>query len=625
MPQTSALEQWLLEFINLARMDPSGMAARFRISLNDGLAPGTISSAPKAVLAMSEILQLSADFHGQYQLDQGSFSTIGIEGSHPGDRMAFAGFSDGEGFDWAETINWRTFASGAQVSEDTVLYNIWRDLFLAPGARAIILSDDFNEAGLSLLSGPLGGSSTQKSYVVTNDFGGSDEVFITGGIYDPNEFLSELYVAPTGIGGVSARVGTTATTSNAAGGYRVEVDSGTQQFKIGNVSLTVLVGTENIKIDLMGTSQIRADHSIMVKSGAVQAELLGIGDANIVATATSGVLYLDGNSGNNRLVGGNANNLIDGHAGADTMEGGKGDDRYMVDNAGDIVKEWTDAGNDTIVTTVSYTLRSGSHVETIETLYDIFTDPINLKGNSFSQTLYGNLGSNILDGGGGGDTLYGSGGDDLYYVRNAADQIGEFSDEGTDTVRSYVSFALSSDDSIEYLTTTSTTGTSAINLTGNDFAQTIRGNAGSNILDGLGGADSLAGYAGNDILRGGAGDDKFYGGTGADLLTGGTGTDSFYFTIAPLLADADTITDFVAAQDRIYLERDYYGVTGSRLGSTQFKDLSLGSIDANDRIIFDRTLGNLYFDADGSGAQDAQLFAHLSNGAVVTHADFWLV
>jgi Ca2+-binding RTX toxin-like protein len=49
------------------------------------------------------------------------------------------------------------------------------------------------------------------------------------------------------------------------------------------------------------------------------------------------------------------------------------------------------------------------------------------------------------------------------------------------------------------LLTTSTTGTGAINLTGNALAQSITGNAGINRLeDGLGAADTLTGGAGND-------------------------------------------------------------------------------------------------------------------------------
>ena len=41
-------------------------------------------------------------------------------------------------------------------------------------------------------------------------------------------------------------------------------------------------------------------------------------------------------------------------------------------------------------------------------------------------------------------------------------------------------------------------GTAAINLTGNELAQTIFGNAGANMLNGGGGADALVGFGGDD-------------------------------------------------------------------------------------------------------------------------------
>ena len=61
-----------------------------------------------------------------------------------------------------------------------------------------------------------------------------------------------------------------------------------------------------------------------------------------------------------------------------------------------------------------------------------------------------------------------------------------------------VSYALQAGSEFETLLTTSTAGTTAINLTGNEFANTLFGNAGANTLNGGGGADSCTGYGGND-------------------------------------------------------------------------------------------------------------------------------
>ena len=61
---------------------------------------------------------------------------------------------------------------------------------------------------------------------------------------------------------------------------------------------------------------------------------------------------------------------------------------------------------------------------------------------------------------------------------------------GQDVVKASVSYALSEGSEIEVLRTTNDKGKTAINLTGNEFNQTIIGNAGSNILQGIGGDDT---------------------------------------------------------------------------------------------------------------------------------------
>jgi Ca2+-binding RTX toxin-like protein len=72
------------------------------------------------------------------------------------------------------------------------------------------------------------------------------------------------------------------------------------------------------------------------------------------------------------------------------------------------------------------------------------------------------------------------------------------------------------------------TGTTAINGTGNQYGNIIRGNAAANSLDGADGDDRLLGGAGNDTLIGGAGYDRMYGGTGDDSYTVTDATDFAY-------------------------------------------------------------------------------------------------
>jgi Ca2+-binding RTX toxin-like protein len=70
-----------------------------------------------------------------------------------------------------------------------------------------------------------------------------------------------------------------------------------------------------------------------------------------------------GNACDNTIIGNSGSNIIDGVTGIDIMEGRGGDDTYYVDNAGDQVIENTDQGQDTVQTSVGYTL--GDNVENL--------------------------------------------------------------------------------------------------------------------------------------------------------------------------------------------------------------------------------------------------------------------
>ena len=91
-------------------------------------------------------------------------------------------------------------------------------------------------------------------------------------------------------------------------------------------------------------------------------------------------------------------------------------------------------------------------------------------------------------------------GDNSYTVGNASTLVIEAVGGGIDTVKASLSYALTPGSEIEVLQTTNAKGKGAINLTGNDFGQTIVGNAGANILEGKGGADTLIGGGGKDVF-----------------------------------------------------------------------------------------------------------------------------
>lgn len=329
---------------------------------------------------------------------------------------------------------------------------------------------------------------------------------------------------------------------------------------------------------------------------------------------------LIGNALNNKLYGLAGNDILNGAAGADTMDGGDGNDTYYIDNAGDVLID--SSGTDTVVTYLNnYTLATGFENLTLVNSSAV----LNGTGNTAANVIVGNSLNNVLNGGAGADTMTGGTGNDTYYVDNANDRVIEKSAEGTDTVISSVSHMLSNN--VENLTLS---GSNGIGGAGNSLANQITGNTGANRLLGWAGNDTLFGGAGNDAIDGGTDNDILYGGAGNDVITGGGGNDWFVFDTAPASTNIDTITDFTAGTDKIVLDDDIFttlGITGTTTGvalTTSMFQLGTAANDIGDRIIYDQTSGNLYYDADGSGSTAAIQFATLSTKPILASTDFLL-
>jgi Ca2+-binding RTX toxin-like protein len=208
---------------------------------------------------------------------------------------------------------------------------------------------------------------------------------------------------------------------------------------------------------------------------------------------------LIGNGGADRLEGGLGNDLLDGGTGGDTMLGGGGGDSYVVDSKADSVQEDLNAGTDTVTSSVSFTL--GANVEHL--VLTGFSD-VTGTGNDLANTITGNERNNVLDGKGGADTLAGDYGDDTYFVDNAADKVVDEQSEGTDTVKSLVSWTLG-----QWTENLTLLGSSTLSGTGNASDNELTGNSGANKLLGGLGDDVLDGGAGNDTLTGGEGRDTY--------------------------------------------------------------------------------------------------------------------
>ena len=411
---------------------------------------------------------------------------------------------------------------------------------------------------------------------------------------------------------------------------------------------------------------------IVVDNGSGQAINGTAGNDSL--TGTNGTDSINGLAGNDTINALGGNDTIDGGSGVDSMIGGLGDDLYFVDNLGDVTLEQAGGGNDTVDASVSYTL--GAFVDNL-TL--IGSAPINGTGNELDNIITGNLANNALSGGAGNDTLLGqpagidpSDGDDTLDGAAGNDSLdggygsdrliggdgndtliagphGLFvpGDTGVDTLDGGLGddfYQVVNDrdvlidaggiDTVVAIDLDWTLGAGFENLTlangVGEFGQTGIGNELDNVMS-VGFADSrLEGRGGNDTLIGGlifnGGARGLDGGAGNDVLTG-RGESLFIFDQAPGTANADVITDFQSGDSTLELDARVMTALGAS-GQLAADDArffaaagATGGHDADDRVIFNTSTGQVFYDADGSGAGAGQLIVTLQPGATLAASD----
>ncbi|MEQ1953725.1 calcium-binding protein [Mesorhizobium sp. CN2-181] len=316
-------------------------------------------------------------------------------------------------------------------------------------------------------------------------------------------------------------------------------------------------------------------------------------DADATPYHVIGALLVEdirGGPDDDTLNGGGYDDTIYGEDGNDTINGLLGNDTIY----GDDVTEGPGDGRDYL---------RGYHGNDV------------LHGGGDNDRLYGEKHNDQLFGGSGNDMLNGGEGKDALDGGSGVDTA-SYSTPGEGPVVASLANA-----SINTGPAAGDTYVSIENLIGSWYGDHLNGNHAANSINGGRGNDYLKGYGGND------------------LLTGGSAQDVFIFNSTLDGANnVDTITDFgdddhgadpgnYTWDDAIWLDDAVFtALSPGALAATAFKDLADGAKDADDRIVYNSATGNLYYDADGSGAAFGNIkFATMANLAELTAVDFLVI
>jgi Ca2+-binding RTX toxin-like protein len=240
-------------------------------------------------------------------------------------------------------------------------------------------------------------------------------------------------------------------------------------------------------------------------------------------------LYMQGDSGNNTLIGGAGNDVIDGHGGNDLIIGGGASDALF-----------GGGGQDTFKYLAVTDSLPGSGADTI---FDFQTgqDQIDLTS----------LGINHI-------STIDNGTAEFVFIETKSGQLMQINFVGADAIQA-----------------------ADFNVRGGTNYY-IQGDSGNNTLIGGNGQDVIDGHGGNDLIIGGG---------GSDALFGGAGNDTFKYLAASdsTVAAPDTIFDFTSGTDKIDLtavhtsSKDVFNILVS--GGASYIFIDLGGDGTNDMLI----------------------------------------
>jgi Ca2+-binding RTX toxin-like protein len=409
----TAAEQFLIELINRARLDPLAEAARQGRDLNaDVPTDERITATAKQVLAPNEFLHDAAAGHSQWMLDNNVFQHSGENGSSPGQRMAAAGYDFISPWVWSENIALQV--STNPINLNAAIVSHFDGLFQSAGHRLNTLDEQVREIGVGQVAGLFtdDGSffnspgATFNASMLTENFAAKGATrFVTGVAFDDTDD-DGFYSIGEGRAGATFTVDSAQDTTDAVGGYAVgSTSTGVLEVSIETDQVLGIVETSltdgNVKIDVVNGTDLLTSGDLTLITGFTSARLLGGADLDLTGADTADTLI--GNSGDNRILGGLGADTLEGGDGADTLNGGDGDDSIIGGateaDRRDVV--FAGAGNDFVDSGFGNDELNGMEGDDA------------LQGWFGSDTVIGGLGNDVVNGGPGSDLIFGGPGSDF--------------------------------------------------------------------------------------------------------------------------------------------------------------------------------------------------------------------
>ena len=335
MSKANVAEQYMLELINSERAKVGAQPLAFDGDLNE-----------------------SSENHSNWMIATDIFSHTGVGGSSPGDRMEASGYEFSGSWAWGENIAYRSTSAPDGLQDE--VQKMHTSLMNSSGHRANILSTSFREIGVGIEVGQF--RNFEAAFVTQNFARTASDFFLTGVAYndldnDNNYDIGEGFGNITISAKNNATGAITTTTSNAGGGYNLELANGTYTVtfsgeEFSTTQLQASINNKNVKLDLVDpesgnnntpeptpeptpdptpepepeptpepqlntiTGTSRSDF-IMGTSG--DDEILGLGSRD----------RLFGADGNDRIDGGSGSDILFGGADADILTGGTGRDYFV--------------------------------------------------------------------------------------------------------------------------------------------------------------------------------------------------------------------------------------------------------------------------------------------------------